>query len=854
MPKTAAAAATAAAEGIISAAAPTRSKEMKKKPKRKKRKATKEEDEEKEETTSLPPATKTIPVTILSGFLGSGKTTLLQYILNSTQHKLKIAVIVNDMATLNVDGMTIQREAASQQQKKNKTKKRKHEDEPYKKLNVTTMQNGCICCTLRDDLVQTLRSLTSQQGDGQPSFDYIVIESTGIAEPQQVAEAFCVNPDTMQVVKDDEDDDDGPDEDGHHHETKPKPKKKMLHHTNARLDTCVTVVDASQFLEYLSSLQRFRHVFAHDHASLGDDDEDEKNKNEEGEKSISELIVEQVEFADVILLNKIDLLVSLFSAIGTITTPDLDETKALIQKLNPRATIIACKYGQVDLRQILNTHRFDMKNAANQTPNWLASFEEHAKGKEGEAKEYGVTSFIYRDRHRPFHPQRLYRFLSQFFCFADQWNNNDLSSSDQDPATLDSQRTQYGRILRSKGVCWVAGRDNHEMMWSQTGRIIQIASVRSWYCTMSPNEIQVELEHDDEQYERIRALLFHPRDDDNDGDHHHHYHSLQYEYGDRRQEIVFIGIGLRQAAIVDGLNACLLTPKEMEVHEIDQNQRRSVPIGYYPDPFVPHPVVLCAEATTLCMIARPEQPLVLNILPGFCLTLQNLALHINDDNDDDVDDDDTTTDDDDDHDAIRAVQVWLDPSDRMGSTPRGGVLLATLRPESHEQQTVAIKLMPLPLPTEEDNGNIYDVFFKHGEDEAGDDEDRHNQHNSNNKISSNNIQIKKISGDYGIDGGGDDENGTRHRRLRIELILKKKKKNRKSRRQGRTDDSHRDDDDDYNAIKGHCRRGGGGRRRSCCEVHFVGTVEPLPYAEMTREEDDEDMEGSDEEKEEVEFL
>jgi G3E family GTPase len=817
--------ATAATAVAATAAAPRK----KTKPNKKKRSKSTKEEEEKSETTSLP---TTIPVTILSGFLGSGKTTLLQYILNSTQHGLKIAVIVNDMATLNVDGMTIQRDAAIQQKKKkSKTKKRKHNDDHdgdrNKRLNVTTLQNGCICCTLRDDMVQTLRSLTTMNGD-QPLFDYIVIESTGIAEPQQVAEAFCVNPDTMQVVK-----------------------KKMLHDTNARLDTCVTVVDVSQFHTYLSSLQRFRHVFAHDHGSLGGDDDVKNNDNEEGEKSISELLVEQVEFANVILLNKIDLLLSSSSS-GTSTTL-LAQSKALIQKLNPRATIIPCKYGQVDLRQILNTHRFDMKNAAIQSPNWLTSFENNNHAKKGEADEYGVMSFIYRARHRPFHPQRLHRFLSQFFCFADQWNELSSSSSldhpaiPPDPQQPAAAQQSYGRILRSKGVCWIAGRDDHEMTWSQTGRIIQIASMRSWYCTMSPIEIQAELaniddDDDIEQYDRIRALLFHPRDDNDDDNGHHH--ERRYEYGDRRQEIVFIGIGLRQEAIVDGLNACLLTQKEMEVHDIDHQHRRIMPIGYYPDPFVPRPVVMCAEATTLCMMARPDQPLVLNILPGFCLTLQNLALHMNDDiHDDDDDDDDSTAedhdDDDDDEDAIRAVQVWLDSSDRVGS-PRGGVLLATLRPEAHEQQAVAIKLMPVPLPTEDNrNETIYDML-EHGDDEAGDDEGRHNhnQHNNNN----NNSKIKKISGDYGI-GGVDDENGTHHRRLRIELILKKKTK--KPRRPRQTDDRNRDNND-HNAIKGR-RRGG----RSC-EVHFVGTVEPLPYAEMTG--DDDDVKVDDDEDEEVEFL
>ena len=189
--------------------------------------------------TKKPP----IPVTILSGFLGSGKTTVLQYILTSKEHGLKIAVIVNDMAELNVDGDIIKRVVQTHKE-------------------VVTLENGCICCTLRGDLIREINRIQHEESNN--NFDYVLIESTGIAEPQQVAESFCVDPETQAVAT---------------------AEQRMLLHSTARLDTCVTVVDAVNFSNYLSSLKRFKEIFR---------DGLDNSEDDEGEKSISELIVEQV--------------------------------------------------------------------------------------------------------------------------------------------------------------------------------------------------------------------------------------------------------------------------------------------------------------------------------------------------------------------------------------------------------------------------------------------------------------------------------------------------------------------------------------------------------------------------------
>ena len=378
--------------------------------------------------------TEKLPVTVLSGFLGAGKTTVLSHILNNRQGK-KVAVIVNDMSEINIDSAIVQNEVSLNRSEE----------------KLVEMSNGCICCTLREDLLEEVNKLAK---DGR--FDYLVIESTGISEPLPVAETFTFA-----------------DEDG------------VSLSDVADLDTMVTVVDAVNFLKDYDEAKHLNDTGE----SLGEEDE----------RSVADLLVEQVEFADVILVSKTDLA----------EAADIERLTAILQTLNTRAKIIPIAQGQVDIDAVLSTGLFDFEQAQ-QSPGWLKEMRgEHVP----ETEEYGIGSFSYLAR-RPFHPEKFYQFLHS--------------------------TQEYGKLIRSKGYFWLASRPQFAGQWSQAGGI-----ARYGFAGMFWNAVPKENWPTDEDYlASIKEQWVEP-------------------FGDMRQELVFIGQGLDQAKMTRVLDDCLLSEEEV---------------------------------------------------------------------------------------------------------------------------------------------------------------------------------------------------------------------------------------------------------------------------------------------------
>jgi len=440
-----------------------------------------------------------VPVTLLSGFLGAGKTTMLEHILRNKEG-LRCAVVVNDMAEINIDASLIKGTRLLQTQEK-----------------MVELHNGCICCTLREDLLLALRELALSN-----AYDVIVIESTGVSELMQVAETFFMDL-----------------EDG-----------KGILNNLARLDNCVTVVDASTFFDHLGSLHSVTEMWTggcSPESTTGPDQNDadagEPPTAVDDDRNVCHLLVDQVEFATLIVLNKCEL----------VTEKVKNETLSLLWRLNPKAKIVCTSRSIVDVRLLLMTEHFN-EDFAVKAKGWMADLAPGAPPHTPETEEYGIRSFVYRSP-TPFHPKRLYDFITSYFTLQEFVNPDDepsaASSSSPKPApnvTVVTEEVQlrnkrraeervktFGLIFRTKGYVWIGsparlgsfGELNH------AGNVLSLTCGGGWGVFPSTTK-------------NIDGIV-------------------AFVEKTPQQELVVIGQNLNEAAFRAALDACLMTQEEQEV-------------------------------------------------------------------------------------------------------------------------------------------------------------------------------------------------------------------------------------------------------------------------------------------------
>ena len=371
---------------------------------------------------------KQTPVLLLTGYLGSGKTTLVNRILTNSKG-IKFAVIVNDIGEVNIDAALIEKDGVVGK----------------KDESLVSLQNGCICCTLKMDLVEQIDSIVKMQ-----KFDYIVIEASGICEPEPIARTIC---------------------------SIPYMGEEYVRNGSARLDCVVTVVDAL----------RMRDEFACAKDLLrGNIDEDD----------LENLVIEQVEFCNIVLLNKA----------SEISEDDRGKMKAIIRSLQPKAEIIECDYGDVELEKILNTNLFDYESVAASAA-WITEVEKGAEESEGEVEEYGIGTYVYFAR-KPFDINKFDEFVAR------RW-----------PAG----------VIRAKGMCYFTDNTDLCYVFEQAGAQVSLKNVGQWYATMPEDELRDQLEMDETLRRDWDPL-----------------------YGDRMQKLVFIGQHLDKSLIKKELDFCLL--------------------------------------------------------------------------------------------------------------------------------------------------------------------------------------------------------------------------------------------------------------------------------------------------------